>query len=436
MWAHSVVGMSGFGSGAQTSKKPLILGVGTIGLDYISYVDKFPEEDSKVRNSGHKIGGGGNVGNTATAVAKLGLCRAALLTQVGKDANASSVLEELNRDGVDTSLVIRNEEITTPFTYILVDTTKNTRTCIHTPMAQEMTIKQIQQLKRKKLKKGSPDPSGPMEFELPFLIHLDSRQTKASLELVRAYYELMDDEQFDIPRPIISIDCEKYRPPLMRTLMEYCHVVFTNINFPDVFPEIRNPKIEGGFEGTRFGYISDEGKAEVSGLSDILGDEEELISSITKKVNGMADILRSGKIGMVVTSLGAMGSLLIGGDDEGSEDGGSKSDLTHPVKKFQFSRDERTSLPSGENMGHPTYMVLYCPAYPLAPESVVDTTGAGDAFIGGFLSAYCQDKGDLCSAMIMGTLTAAKKIMKPGAREGLPHGPEELEEMASQFSKC
>ena len=58
-----------------------------------------------------------------------------------------------------------------------------------------------------------------------------------------------------------------------------------------------------------------------------------------------------------------------------------------------------------------TYRVLYCPAFPLTPESVVDTTGAGDAFIGGFLSTFCQPsrQNDLCGAMIMGTLTGGTR---------------------------
>ena len=213
-----------------------ILGVGTIGLDYISFMDKYPEEDSKVRSRAHKIGGGGNIGNTATAISRLGLCRVGLLTQVGRDSNATSILDELNQDGVDTSLVVQNSEITTPFTYIIVDSTNNTRTCIHTPMEREMTVEQIRQIvvwDGKPHKNGSAT-KGPMGFELPFLIHLDSRQTEASLELVKTYERYREmDESGNFKKPIISIDCEKYRPPLMRTLLDHCDVVFTNEKFPD-----------------------------------------------------------------------------------------------------------------------------------------------------------------------------------------------------------
>jgi len=50
---------------------------------------------------------------------------------------------------------------------------------------------------------------------------------------------------------------------------------------------------------------------------------------------------------------------------------------------------------------------------------VVDTTGAGDAFIGGFLSAFVlQQSNTVC--LKLGTMAATHKLGFPGARTGLP----------------
>ena len=56
---------------------------------------------------------------------------------------------------------------------------------------------------------------------------------------------------------------------------------------------------------------------------------------------------------------------------------------------------------------------------------VVDTTGAGDSFIGGFVSAYIEDK-DIKRAIDMGQKTAALSIQRLGAQSSLP-SKEELE---------
>lgn len=56
---------------------------------------------------------------------------------------------------------------------------------------------------------------------------------------------------------------------------------------------------------------------------------------------------------------------------------------------------EGVDVPIAVNMSElcrgQTYKVLRCSAWPLQRDEVIDTTGAGDAFIGGFLMAFLTD---------------------------------------------
>ena len=80
-----------------------------------------------------QVQGGGNAANALVAAARLG-ARPVLWTKLGGDAAGDAVLAELQSEGVDTSCVARGPPgSASPSTYILVDRTNKTRTCIHTP---------------------------------------------------------------------------------------------------------------------------------------------------------------------------------------------------------------------------------------------------------------------------------------------------------------
>jgi len=105
--------------------------IGVCGIDMLAYVGKFPNPDDKVRTLSSLKAGGGNCGNTATALALLG-AEVSVLSCVGDDADGSHIIAELNGSGVNTSAVVTREGAS-PFTYVLVDNSTSTRTCIHTP---------------------------------------------------------------------------------------------------------------------------------------------------------------------------------------------------------------------------------------------------------------------------------------------------------------
>lgn len=64
--------------------------------------------------------------------------------------------------------------------------------------------------------------------------------------------------------------------------------------------------------------------------------------------------------------------------------------------------------------------------YGVLDVKVVDTTGAGDAFNGGFLHGICHDY-SVDDAAILGTITAGLKVTGRGAIESLPQGKDVYE---------
>ena len=61
---------------------------------------------------------------------------------------------------------------------------------------------------------------------------------------------------------------------------------------------------------------------------------------------------------------------------------------------------------------------------------VVDTTGAGDAFVGGFASGIIQSNGSLKSAVQYGAIVGGLSVTRPGTAPAMPMKDEILAEMA------
>lgn len=71
------------------------------------------------------------------------------------------------------------------------------------------------------------------------------------------------------------------------------------------------------------------------------------------------------------------------------------------------------------------------PAYPL--ETVVDPTGAGDTFAGGFVGALAKHPGEYRTAMAYGTALASFNVEEMGTERVVRLSPEEIEERVRQL---
>ncbi|XP_027350871.1 ribokinase-like isoform X2 [Abrus precatorius] len=110
----------------------IVVGYGMTTVDFLATVDGYPKPDDKVRTTSFKVQGGGNAGNALTCAARLGL-KPRLISKVADDAQGASILEELEADGVDTSFIVVSKGGSSTFSYVLVDTKTKTRTSIYTP---------------------------------------------------------------------------------------------------------------------------------------------------------------------------------------------------------------------------------------------------------------------------------------------------------------
>merc|ERR1712139_211260 len=101
--------------------------------------------DEKVRAVDNNWLGGGNGYNTACALARLGT-PTKLLSKVGDDALGAALVTGLVKEGVDVSDVIVARGRPSSFSTVISDGVCNTRTIIHSPMSDELTNSETEQL--------------------------------------------------------------------------------------------------------------------------------------------------------------------------------------------------------------------------------------------------------------------------------------------------
>ena len=86
---------------APVQRSVLVIGVAVV--DYVFYVDAFPQAAEKYRARDAAVVGGGCGANAAVAIARLG-GQAHLSARLGADATAAMILADLRAEGVDVTL--------------------------------------------------------------------------------------------------------------------------------------------------------------------------------------------------------------------------------------------------------------------------------------------------------------------------------------------
>ncbi|KAI3829801.1 hypothetical protein L1987_03929 [Smallanthus sonchifolius] len=344
---------------------PIVLGFGGVSVDLLATVASFPNPDDKIRSTSMKVQGGGNAGNALTCAARLGL-NARLISKVANDSQGRGVLEELRADGVDVSFFVVSEEGNSPFTYVIVDNQMKTRTCIHTPGSPRMVPDDL---------KTSTLSSALNGVQLAYF---DVRLHETALVIAH------EANQRSIP---ILVDAERLREGLDEFLNLSDYVV-CSANLPQAWTKA--PTVSSA-----------------------------LVSML----------LRLPKVKFVIVTLGSDGCIMlersITADDAKTEEMDVDDLLELLKQKIDCEKTAPTCFSSGitrlqaKGTGSVCGRLFLGTAEKIPESEVIDTTGAGDAFIGAILYAICTNRPPE-QMLPFAAQVAAISCRALGARTGLP----------------
>ncbi|KAG2501376.1 hypothetical protein HYH03_001164 [Edaphochlamys debaryana] len=407
--------------------------MGSCGVDYLASVAAYPRPDEKLRTEKLETQGGGNCANALTAAARLGLSPA-LVTKIGGDGLGDGILTELHADGIDTQHVLRAPGHPSPFTYIIVDRQGGTRTCIHTP--------------------GAPlDPEemggGLLASALQgaALVYFDGRLTEAALLLAR------EARARGIP---VLVEAERLRPGLEALLAEADFVV-TSAHFPQDWTgeaHLADAVLATAERLPRAAWVITTLGTGGAVLLERPGAGDAAASAPERT---LAEVLEGELRPALAAAAAAAGAGTVCVARTGQAIGGGHvASTSGPVRlRYSSSRDpaqaaaqahaagERAAALNADSgrgasysgAGAGTGVAATATAAAVAPgvtaqvtlasiaqlpkEAVVDTTGAGDAFIGSVLYGICTGM-RLPDIMRLAAVVAAAKCTQLGARPGLP----------------
>jgi len=455
-----------------TPNAPVILVIGACALDRLLTVSEYPHADAKIRTTSYDEAGGGNAANTASAIGKL--CdaqlfsnqpptpgvRVELLTKVGDDAVGQQIIDDLTASNVGTSSsLFRKGTVgsTTAFTTVIVDSTQQTRTCIHTPgSCGELSLEDVQSLSPQQLDRL---------FRNVIHLHSDSRHTDAALWLAKEAKQRNNNIT-------ISCDCEKDRSTTaLDELIDVCDTLFTNSNHIGAYLErltreheastkcqpLPTPTISVTTNKKNQSPSSTTTTALAASPEDDNDAQQLLIETYVRSLAPSIYFARwqeTSSIGKeVVVTHGSMGALHYKqiesskAASSSSSSGDSKNTIELEIETDDDNDDDSTtamvrirhSFDDGTKISNHLYQVHTVGILKDAP--VVDTTGAGDAFIGGYIlvsnthpdneketstststSSIGNSNDKVKFALQVGSFVGGRKVGGPGARSALPTG--------------
>eukprot|EP00536_Pseudo-nitzschia_multiseries_P008157 jgi/Psemu1/66389/estExt_Genemark1.C_2030021 len=351
--------------------------------------------------------------------------RVEFLSKVGDDSAGQVLIDELDALNVGTSSPLFRKGgagSTSAHTAIIVCETEKTRTCIHTPgSAGELSmVDDVQSLSKEDVD---------ALFRNVLHVHSDSRHTDVALWIAK------EAKRRGIT---VSCDCEKDRgTKALDELIDVCDILFTNSNYLGEYVDrlTREREAATGRQPLPEPTIAI-GNDEAGSMASLPLDPQQERRIVETYVNSLTPSgyfarwqEEKSVVGKeVVVTHGSMGALHYKAVEFTNWKSGSESKRHNTI---EIEMDDtnifrmRHSFDDGKEGANVLYEIHQ--AGVLTDSKVVDTTGAGDSFIGGFIltnTAFNKEEkvvpGDRVQlALEIGSFVAGCKVGGSG-RASLP----------------
>ncbi|KAL3725169.1 hypothetical protein ACJRO7_030221 [Eucalyptus globulus] len=343
----------------------LVVGFGGICLDDLAVVpEKILGGPGPPRQRGPRplkrchVQGIGEAANALTCLARLGV-RARLISKIADDIPGKRMLEELTADGVDTSFLVVAKDGQTPSSFVMVDQSTRARSSIFTPAFLVMEPADISQMNLKSALEG-------VRF-----VYFDARHTDTAIVIAQ--------EAAGQNMPIL-LHAEKKRPELVDLLQLSDYAAWT--------------------------------------------DAPSMPSAL------ISMLLKFPKLKFATVTLGEHGCLMLERSSDAENSLMGEEDADSLLHSLERKKDDRVATPmcipsevvklKANGIGTLTGRLFVCTAERIPPSELVDTSGAGDAFIGAILHALCMNMTPENMLPFAATVAAAA-CKGSGARIGLPY---------------
>ncbi|KAL0489812.1 hypothetical protein AKO1_009269, partial [Acrasis kona] len=252
--------------------------------------------------------------------------KVSIITKIGGDIIGDLIMNKLESDGINTDRVARGDKSqTSGFSYIIVNTSTQSRTCIHTPASSYL---QSSEVEANFIKDCS-------------IVFSDGRFPGVVLNLLRQH------------KVMFYLECERLlQNDSLLDLVPFADFILTSSNFPLQYHE----------------HLQKQNKFSYDCLFHLF------------------DKMKGGDHSHLITTLGSRGSVCITRCDDGSdpaddmsidevialEDDGVASELPN-LRLFNIKYCKKS------------YTIIRCGIWKTHPFEIKDTTGAGDTFNGACL---------------------------------------------------
>ncbi|RME94240.1 MAG: permease [Verrucomicrobia bacterium] len=109
---------------------PEVIGLGCVAVDELLFVPRYPGRDARQPLRRHQRQCGGLTATALVAAARLGV-RAAYAGRLGEGDDSAFVLKTFEREGVDTSRVVRRRGVRVVHAFVVVEEETQTRTILY-----------------------------------------------------------------------------------------------------------------------------------------------------------------------------------------------------------------------------------------------------------------------------------------------------------------